>query len=303
MNPARATSRIQIKNVLFATDFSEASQNALPFALSIARAYDAMIHALHVLTPDPYMCATPEGAAAGFAAMEDAVQSEMETVEAQLSGVRNDTTIERSISIWPAIEEAISRNKIDLVVVGTHGRTGLKKLLLGSTAETIFRQARVPVMTIGPSVKEGIHGGGKFHCVLFAIDLSEVSLSAAPFAFSIAEENDAKLILLHVVNRPESKNSECKLPGEKDMSAANILHELHELIPVGVDLWCRPEVLLEFGEPGGRIPEVAREKGADLIVMGARNAQGRLAAATHLERSTSYKVVVHSHCPVLTVRG
>jgi nucleotide-binding universal stress UspA family protein len=303
MKPPRAVSRIQIKNLLFATDFSEASHKALSFALSIARTYGAVIHALHVLTSESYMCTSPEGAAA-FAAMENAVQSEMEKVRvrAQLSGVQNEGVVERSVSIWPAIEEAIAKKNADLVVVGTHGRTGISKLLLGSTAELIFRQAKVPVLTIGPSVKMEIHSEGKFRSILFATDLSEEFLSAASFAFSMAEENDAKLVLLRVVEPKEYKNSVFKNSCDKNLSAANILHELHELIPAGADLWCRPEVLLEFGEPASRILEVAQDRKADLIVMGPRNAKGHLATATHLERSTAHKVVIHSACPVLTVR-
>jgi nucleotide-binding universal stress UspA family protein len=302
VNAANAAHHVAIKNVLFATDFSDASHNALTCALSLARAHDAKIHALHVVTPEAYVCATP-GSAAVVEALEESVEQEMEKVAARMCSVRNETIIERSISIWTAVEEIIQRDSIDLVVVGTHGRTGVRKMVLGSTAEAIFRRARVPVLTIGPAVTEGMHSGGKYHNVLLATDLQEDALSAAALAFSIAEEQGAKLVLLHAVAKRSMKEREQSGGREKHSSAANILHELHELIPVDAEIWCRPEVVLKFGEPVREILGTAKEKDVDLIVMGTHGAEGRATATTHLGRGVSYDVVVRSRCPVLTVRG
>lgn len=301
MHALGAKRRIQIKHVLLATDFSEASQSALTFAVAMARGHEATIHVLHVVTPEVYLCASPENAAA-FEDMEESLQNEMAKVSARLSGIANDTSIERFTSVWAAVEGSIERNKIDLVVVGTQGRTGVRKLLMGSTAESIFRQARVPVLTIGPAVREGMHSGGKFRSVLFATDLTEISLSAAAFAFSIAEDNDAKLTLLHVYGQ-DAKEMVRHGAQDRVLTAADIMHELHEMIPVDADLQSRPEVLLKFGEPPKLILETASEKATDLIVMGAHRAKGPLSANTHLTKGVSYNVVVRSRCPVLTVRG
>lgn len=302
MQAVATRSRIQIKNVLFATDFSEASHNPLAFAVAMARGYGATIHALHVVTPEAYLYATPENAAA-FEEMEESLESEMAKVSAGLSGVPNETAIERSVSVLAAVEDCIEKNHIDLVVVGTQGHTGVRKLLMGSTAEAIFRHARVPVLTIGPAVREGIHNGGKFRSVLFATDLTEISLAAASFAFSIAEDNDAKLTLLHVAHRQSAKDAEPQAASARIASAADIMHILHEMIPVDSDLWSRPEVVLKFGEPAKQILETATEKAADLIVMGPRSVKGPLAAATHLSKGVSYNVAIRSRCAVLTVRG
>jgi nucleotide-binding universal stress UspA family protein len=81
------------------------------------------------------------------------------------------------------------------------------------------------------------------------------------------------------------------------------MYELGELIPKDAELWCRPETVVKYGNPADEILEVARKHGADLIVLGVRDAGKRLGAATHLERRTAHKVVAHAHCPVLTVRG
>lgn len=302
MQAVGRTSRIQIKHVLLATDFSEASHSPLTFAVAMARGYGATIHALHVVTPEASLCATPENAAA-FEEMEESLQSEMAKVSSCLSGVTNDTAIERAVSVLAAVEDWIEKNHIDLVVVGTQGRTGVRKLLMGSTAEAIFRHAHVPVLTIGPAVREGVHNCGKFRSVLFATDLTEISLAAASFAFSIAEDNDAKLTLLHVAYRHDAKETESTAASSRIASAADIMHILHAMIPVDADLWSRPEVVLKFGEPAKQILETATEKAADLIVMGPRSVKGPVAAATHLSKGVSYNVAIRSRCPVLTVRG
>jgi nucleotide-binding universal stress UspA family protein len=292
----------KIKNVLFATDFSDASLNALTFALSLTRAHGATIHALHVITPEAYLCTTPETAVA-LEAPEESAQDEMDNVVAHISAVPNEAIIERATSVWAAVEETITRAKIDVLVLGTHGRTGLRKLLLGSTAEGIFRRARIPVLTIGPAVTRSMHSAGKYRCVLFAADLQEDSLRAAAFAFSLAEEQNAKLILFHVATQGRARRRQKSASRGDDSSAADILHQLHEMIPVGAEARCQAEVALKFGEPARQILEIAKERGADLIVMGTHKAARHLPSSTHLKRGVSYNVVIRSRCPVLTVRG
>ena len=205
----------------------------------------------------------------------------------------------RGESVWLSVEQALRECQVDLVVLGTHGRTGAIKLLLGSVAEEIFRQVKVPVLTIGPVVINGIHNGGHFHRVLFATDFSKEARAAAPYAISMAQENQARLLLLHVMRDPEFNASE-RTPQD---SVANVMHQLYELVPAEEELWCRPEAKVWFGNPAERILEAAMAFDADLIVLGVRDAAGHLGAATHLERTTAHKVVAHAPCPVLTVRG
>ena len=169
--------RVNLKSILFLTDFSQPSEAALPFAIAIAREFAATIHALHVLIPQPYLYMTPQTIPVAIEAQEENAQAEMQRVEAQLTGVPHDVTVVRGVDIWSALEHAIARCSADLIVLGTHGRTGAEKLLLGSAAEEIFRQARVPVLTIGPAVRNGIHNAARFNRVLFATDFSAESLS------------------------------------------------------------------------------------------------------------------------------
>jgi len=291
--------RFTLKNILLLTDFSEPSELAVPFAMAVAREYESNVYAMHVLTPVPLAYATPESAEAAIEGLEEGAEAGMQRVEAQLLGVPHEMMLVRAESVWSPVERALSESEIDLVILGTHGRTGAIKLLLGSVAEEIFRRTSVPVLTIGPSVRKGVHSGGQFRRVLFATDFTNEAQAAAPYAISMAQENQARLLLLHVMRDPDFKTSK-RTPQD---SVANAMHQLYELVPPEAELWCRPEATVRFGNPAERIIEAANELEADLIVLGVRDAAGQLGAATHLERTTAHKVVARATCPVLTVRG
>jgi nucleotide-binding universal stress UspA family protein len=290
--------RLTLKNILLLTDFSEPSELVVPFAIAIAREYESKVYGMHVLTPVSLAYATPESAAAAIEGLEEGAQAGMQRLDAQLVGVPHETMLVRDESVWPPVEKALGEWEIDLVILGTHGRTGTMKLLFGSVAEEIFRRARVPVLTIGPSVRKGVHGGGQFRRVLFATDFTPEAQAAAPYAISMAQENQARLLLLHVMRDPDLKTNK-RTPQD---SVANAMHQLYEIVPPEAELWCRPEATVRFGNPAERILEAAMELEADLIVLGVRDAAGHLGVATHLERTTAHKVVAHAPCPVLTVK-
>jgi nucleotide-binding universal stress UspA family protein len=291
--------RITVKNVLYLTDFSEPSEAALPFAISIAREYEAKVYAFHVVIPAVYTYTTPELTAVALEAQDEAAQLNMQRVEAHLAGLSHESIIERGTGIWPSLERAIKDHAIDLIVLGTHGRTGAQKLLLGSVAEEVFRRSHVPVLTIGPAEHSGAHKAAKFRRVLFATDFTQESLAAAPYAISMAQENEARLVLLHVMKEPEAAPTD----RASEDARLSVVYQLHEIVPAAAELWCRPEAVVQFGNPAEQILKVAKERDADLIVLGVRDAGGFMGAATHLERTTAHKVVVHANCPVLTVRG
>jgi nucleotide-binding universal stress UspA family protein len=283
--------RITLKSVLYLTDFSEASEAALPFAVAIAGDYGARVHVLHVLTP-----VIPETCLEAIRADEKFANAELAKVDVQLTGVAHDTTMAQGVGVWSAVEQAIHERKIDLIVLGTHGRTHAQKLLLGSFAEEILRRSSVPVLTIGPHVQKNATISGAFHSVLFATDFSRPCEAAAPFAVSLAEENDANLALLYVAPKP-GMNEQGK------RAIADVVQALNDIVPSDAKRWCHPLPLIRHGGAADGILEVAAEIGADLIVLGVRNAAGHLGAATHLERATAHKVVAHARCPVLTVLG
>ncbi|MGA9890760.1 MAG: universal stress protein [Candidatus Acidiferrales bacterium] len=292
---------VKVKNILYLTDFSEPSEAALLFATTLGRGYGAKVHALHLLLPAAYTYTTPGLTTLAIEAEEENAQAEMQKVESRLAGLEHRTLVERGIEIWPSVQRAVEDDDVDLIVLGTHGRTGAEKLLLGSVAEEIFRRSPVPVLTIGPGVRSSVHTGGRFRRVLFATDFTPESLAGAPYAVTFAQENQARLLLLLVMRKPGSAHE-----GDKhlfDMTVAEAMHRLYEIVPKDARLDLPPEVAVEYGEPAERIVEFAKQRGADLIVMGVRSAAGRIGAATHLERAIAHKVVAHAPCPVLTVRG
>jgi len=296
--------QVKLKNILFLTDFSQASEAALPFALSVATAYHSGICALHVITPvvqGPYssasVYATPELAANATAAAEESAHDEMRRVDSQMANLAHDTVTVRDVAVWPAVERMLQEREFDLIVLGTHGRTGPMKLLMGSVAEEIFRRSSIPVLTIGPHVRGGSHGGGRFRRLLFATDFTSASLAALPWAISLAQENQARLTLLNVVV-PPTRDSRSKV-----QSAASLLGDLHELVPKEAEFWCRPEPLLDYGDPGECIVRTAIQQTADLIVLGVRSTQQHIEVKTYTGRATAHEVVAHAECPVLTVRG
>jgi nucleotide-binding universal stress UspA family protein len=299
MTSAQVSRRISFKQVLFLTDFSEASCDALPFATSIARGYGSTVHAAHVLVPSTYTYMTPEVAGMLLDDAEEAAKTEMERVESHLIGLPRDITIERGGSLWEVVSRLVEERNVDLIVLGTHGRTGLKKALLGSSAEEVFRRSHVPVLMSGPAARVGAHSGGRFRCVLFATDFNMVSSKAAPYAVSLALENQAHLILLHVLPLP--RPGKAAKPG--DLSVAEAIHRLEVLIPKEAELWGRPLALVEHGDPVTRILAAAKEHGADLIVLGVRGFDTLTNVATRVRKDTAYDVLAHAPCPVLTVRG
>lgn len=299
MTMMQANQRIALKNILFLTDFSESSATAIPFATSIARAYGSVVHALHVLQPSAYTYMTPEVAGTLLDSQEDLARAEMQRIDAELMGLPHETIIGRGGAVWPVLSQVLKEREVDLIVLGTHGRTGAQKLLLGSSAEEVFRRARVPVLTIGPAVKIGAHSAGKFRCVLFATDFNAVSSVAAPYAISLAQENQARLILLHVLPTPKAG----KAAKPRELSVAEALHRLEKLVPPDAELWCRLEPTVGHGEPGREILATASQCGADLIVLGVRGMDTLTSVATRMERAIAYDVVAHAPCPVLTVRA
>jgi nucleotide-binding universal stress UspA family protein len=176
------------------------------------------------------------------------------------------------------------------MVIGTHGRTGASKLLMGSVAETIFRHAPCPVLTVGPETTGEPDSIADLHEILFPTDFSAESLAALPYAISLAQQDDARLYLMYVAGR--SQRGETLLESQ-----------LRNLVPPDAKLFCEPKVFVETGPPAERILALAEELGTDLIVLGVKQAPLAFEASAHLPQATAYKIVSHATCPVLTVRG
>lgn len=295
MGCVETANEIALNNVLYLTDFSEPAEAALPFATAIAREYGSKIYAFHILLPGVYACMTPEFGDVVGTGLEQAAKARMHSLESRLTGLPHETIIEWGPEVWPALERVVRENNIDLLVLGTHGRRGVQKFLLGSVAEEIWRRSSVPVLTIGPKVCRA-RPSERFNSVLFATDFTAQSLAGLPYAVSMAREYRSHIVLLHVIRQFKKE----EILGE--LSAAEAISHLSQLLPPDSKLWHRPELMVKYGGPAKNIIDTASRCGADLIVLGVRNGD-RFGVATHLEGTTAHDVVVNASCPVLTVRG
>ena len=236
----------------------------------------------------------PEGAREGLRALgykpKVEFPVEMEQLEQDLSGIPHEIRSGKG-DVWSELSAIVEKEHIDLIVAGTHGRSGVGKLLLGSVAEKIFRRAPCPVLTVGPAVSGETDSIVDLHEILFATDLSDASMAALPHAISLAQENYARLYILHTLDGPAT-------PEEEDA----LKERLRKIIPDDANLISQPKVFLEYGHPAERILAIAEELAIDLIVLGVRSAPVIFEAAAHLPVATAYKVVTQAICPVLTVR-
>jgi nucleotide-binding universal stress UspA family protein len=288
---------VRLTNILVGTDFSPASERALEYALSVARRYDAKIFLAHVITGEANVMLAPEVISMTYGNELRAAQEAMGEIliSGRLRDVPHETVIERGM-LWPTLEALIAKHHIDLVVTGTQGIGGVQKIFIGSGAEQIFRQAKCPVLTVGPVVRAEMAREVEFKNILFATDFGLGAEREASYAFSFAQENQANLTMLHVVRHADDY-SEAGLALKREA----IVRELAELVPVGAEMWCKPEFRMRLGEPVEEILEMAREMKADLIVIGAKRGKGL--AAGHTPRTIAYRVVLGAPCPVLTVRS
>ena len=294
MQAVQARTRITLKNILFATDFSQAADAAAPIAIQIARRYGAKVYGVHVNRFDDYTVAAPNAWAAMAEAAEKETKEDAGRLNEQLQGVEHEVVIGEG-SLWEVLSNVIQQKEIDLVVVGTRGRTGFGKTLLGSVAEQILRQSPCPVLTVGPHVNPWSDEYVKMREILYATNLATDTPVAAPYAMSLAQENQAHLVLLHVIEDPK--------PGDLVDSPEGVnlkARKLQQLVTEQAGLWCEPTYIVEQGPAAEKILDVANRRHTDLIVLGARPAKG---LATHLNMGTVHKVLSQATCPVLTVRG
>jgi nucleotide-binding universal stress UspA family protein len=217
---------------------------------------------------------------------------EKDKLEIELRGLSHEFLFLAG-DVWQNMASIIEEKNIDLLVLGTHGRTGIGKILVGSLAEKIFRQAACPGLTVGPAVssKKRHPGGAELNRILYATDFSPESLAAALYAVYLAKEHGAELILMHSIQTAE--------PGQVDTA----YQTLQDVVPTGADLEFKPICIVEPGAPEDAILGVAKRHDVDMIVLGVRSAKGNPTGATHFCQSIAYQVVTKATCPVLTLRG
>jgi nucleotide-binding universal stress UspA family protein len=305
---------IEIRRVLCPVDFSDHSRRALDHALAIAKWYHATVTLLHVspLMPvaayapasgmPPYAGLSPEGRQALVHSMRRFAEREAGAgapVELEIAEGHTAATILARASELPA----------DLLVLGTHGRSGFERWVLGSVTEKVLRKAVCPVLTVPRGVGDVVPVGPVvFTRIVCAIDFSACSMHALEYAMSLAEQADAHLTVVHVVELPPDiprEVHETVLAGPRNLREYIALAEeegrarLTDAIPERLRASARVDTVLAAGKPYREILRIAAELSAELVVVGVH---GRGAIDRMLFGSTTQHLVRQAPCPVLTLR-
>jgi len=296
MKPFDLKSRVAPKKILLATDFSPASEAALPHALTIAGHYGSKLYIAHVICPEFRDLEPSEKTAAIIQQARGVTEQKLEPL---LSAVRQKGISCQALvgegAIWDVLLDMIQENDINLIIVGTHGRRGLSKLLLGSVAEEVFRMAPCPVLTVGPKTSETRSTDVKLGHILYPVEFVPDPSDAATYAVSLAEEYHAKLTYMKGLEEMFPS------PEERAQIQEPVRHWMDDHIPAESDLRERTSFELGFGPTAEAILKFASDRGVDLIVMGVQRLDPVMAARL-LKPDTAYEVVRTAPCPVLTVR-
>ena len=300
----------EFKQILCAIDFSTFSRRALDHALSVARCYGSSVTALHVTVP-----AAAAASGSYYFPPEMLVPLTLPTVDPavltarleeladaeQVPGVSVATLVTEAPHVHREILLQAERLGAELIVMGTHGRSGFERLFLGSTAEKVLRLASCPVLTVPPGAPDAMpRGPVPFERILCAIDFSPDSVASLTYALSLATRNRAALTLAHVIDtRP--LYYDFSPPAVVDLHAwmGQAERRLRDLVPQDVRAtWAVTEVVRE-GSVHAEIVSVAAQTRADLIVLGVR---GRGVVDLLLFGSTTHHVIREAGCAVLTIR-
>ena len=301
-SPCHITAALKPRSLLIATDFSEASEKALRHSLALARFYGSRFCLAHVVSSLGLTMAGPGAIAASEeAALREAAQLEASLVRTgALSGIQHKFIV-RQGELWTELREIIREERTDLVVVGSHGRHGIPKLLFGSIAEQIFRQADCPVLTFGPYSHDRpwFDTSSTHPTFLFATDFGQASLHGLPQAIAAANQFGAKLAFLSII--PAISSEEDPRNWQED-SRMRTLERLSQIAGnAGLDL--RAELYVEFESErpvSEKILETADKLRAHLIIMGLHDS-AYAGVVSHLDLATAYDVVCQAGCPVLAL--
>jgi nucleotide-binding universal stress UspA family protein len=301
---AREVDVIGFRRILCPVDFSEFSRHALTHAVAMARRYEGRVTLLYVAPLLPSVLTFPLNVdpLTMDASSREGLGEELREFAAPL---RDQVPMDMALLEGDAARQILEHARqaqADLVVMGTHGRSGFERWALGSVTEKVLRKAHCPVLTVPRSAPDA--ESGVFHRILCPVDFSPTSILGVKQALSLAEATKASLTLLHVVQwMPEEELREHRhfdVPEFRAYLQRDALRQLHALIPDAARDWCEPREVVAFGKPWRQVLQRAAEDSADLIVMGVN---GRGAVDLMLFGSTTHHAVREATCPVLTVRG
>jgi nucleotide-binding universal stress UspA family protein len=279
--------------ILFASEIP-ANDKAFAFALAQAKEFGAELILFHAY--DTLVVAATEQSGIRYydyaaAARNEKHQLEPLAQQAADAGVRCEIVARPGLAA-DQILAFLREREIDRVVMGTHSPGPIGKLLVGSVAEAVLRTAKVPVYIIGPEVVDGAYRNYTTRTVLCAVSLLDSSSVVVNFAADMAAQHDARLILQHVI-RPQDRSE--VLAGK---SLEQIEKEMLSLVPEKLQGKLTIQTIVVPGDPTEELLYQSKAQQADLVVLGAQGASAFAAITRH---GVVYKVLAHSHCPVMTL--
>ena len=298
--------KVDIKTIVCTTDFSDFSNRAIPFGVALAREFGAKLYLCHVIDLSS-VAMYGEG-------FSDPLMLESKITDyahKHLQDLIGDTDIawESLISVGHTADEIalIAKEKgADLVVSATHGRSGLKRLILGSVTERLMRTLPCPmyiVRSLERDLAAPVMAEMKLKRILVGCDFSTDSDLAVQYGISLAQEFQTELHLTHVLEPRVYKDMLTQTAGGGDSGREGLREKLTQklksMVPEEARQWCTPETLLLAGHPSDELTKYAVVNDMDLIVLGVR---GHSVMESLLVGSTTDRVVRQAPCPVLSVR-
>jgi nucleotide-binding universal stress UspA family protein len=293
---------VTIERVICPVDLSVHSANALRVAASWARWYDAWLHVLHV-APLPQTVFSPTGLLAALPVRPlPEITSEVEQFVADTLGADHHALVDVVQGQTVGTIVHASTRPHALMVMGTHGWSGLDRLLLGSVAERVSHSAHCPLLVVPPQASP-MTSGATLKQILCAVDFRPSSLAGSRYALSLAQENEARIELVTVLERMREGSVgeliQVVRPDEDD-TRQMLMRKLRERVPDDARLWSEVQENVLAGPPADVLLRRADAVGADLIVMGTGD---RLHLHGVWLGSTTGRILRQAHCPVLIVPG
>jgi nucleotide-binding universal stress UspA family protein len=289
-----------VRRILCPTDFSATALHALEHAVAIAAWYESLVTVLHIHHGVPTVLSVKSPAPDRPADTDrQHVEEQLRTwaAPATAGGAQPDFELSEGNPAAQILDRATSL-AADLIVMGTHGRGGFDRLLLGSVTEKVLRKASCPVLTVPPPTVST--SKLPFKRLLCPVDFSEPSMAALRFALSIAKESDADITVLRVFELWEDTGLPELLIEDRRRLEEEARRQIDALISDEERDWCKPATRVSFGRAYLEILTIAENEKSDLIVMGVH---GRNALDRMLFGSTTTHVVRQGRCPVLTLRN
>ena len=294
---------IELSRILCPIDFSESSDDPIRYAMKMAHWYGAQLHVLHVMPPLPPSTTSARGQAGRRLTARNLAAS----VE-RWRGPHLDVTTELIESAEPASRILERAEELDagLIVTSSHWRKGVERMLLGLVAEPFLHKSGRPVFVIpaGLNLARLEHPVAFTHIVC-GIDFSAASLAALAYALSIAEESDAHLTLLKVIEIPPELANPPQPPDfdvyqVRAAAEAEALTRLRALVPDHARDFCTVETAVLEDSASRLILQLAEQRAADLIVLGVH---GPSALNLAVFVANAADVIRRAHCPVLVAPG